>query len=69
MVLEPEILDLIQGDETILEKEPLEGVAATDNLVAYRHNGFWKCVDTLRDKNQLEEMIEQGNTPWMRWNN
>ncbi len=69
MVLEPEILNLIQGDETVLEKEPLEGVAATDNLVAYRHNGFWKCMDTLRDKNQLEEMISQGNTPWMRWNN
>ena len=67
MVLEPEILKYIKGDETILEDEPLEKVAANDNLVAYRHTGFWKCMDTLRDKNQLEEMIERGDTPWMRW--
>lgn len=67
MVLEPRIFDFIDGDECVFEKKPLESVAEKGELVAYRHNGFWKCMDTQRDKQQLEEMIASGNAPWMQW--
>lgn len=67
MVLEPEIFNYISGDETIFEKEPLESLAKNGQLVAYKHNGFWKCMDTLRDKNQLEEMWNKGQAPWKVW--
>ena len=67
MVLEPEIFDYIDGDETVFEKEPLERVAALGQLDAYIHNGFWKPMDTLREKMQLEEMWKSGNAPWKVW--
>ena len=67
MVLEPKVLDYIDGDETFFEKEPLERLAEENQLVAYKHNGFWKCMDTLRDKEALEFLIKSRNAPWIRW--
>jgi glucose-1-phosphate cytidylyltransferase len=65
-VLDPSVLDLIEGTETIWEQGPLETLAANDELVAYRHNGFWQPMDTLRDKLYLESMWEQ-SPPWKSW--
>lgn len=67
MVMEPEILKTINDDSIILEKEPLEYAAETNNLVAYRHTGFWQCMDTIRDKQYLEKLIEMDKAPWMVW--
>ena len=67
MVLEPEVFNYIKDDNTVFEKEPLENLAKNHELVAYKHNGFWKCMDTLRDKNQLEEMWNSGHAPWKVW--
>ena len=67
MVLQPEIFDYLDGDETIFEKEPLEKLSARSELCAYKHNGFWKCMDTQREKEELEKMIESDNAPWMMW--
>ena len=68
MVLQPEIFQYIDGDSTIFEQEPLRRLAADGQLKAYKYNGFWKCMDTQREKEQLEEMIEKGEAPWMVWN-
>ena len=67
MVLEPEVFNYIKGDETVFEREPLEKLAQERKLCSYYHKGFWKCMDTLRDKNQLEEMWEKGQAPWKVW--
>lgn len=67
MVLEPEVFRYIEDDKTVFEKEPLEKLAKNGQLSAYKHDGFWKCMDTLRDKNQLEEMWEKGEAPWKVW--
>ena len=67
MVLNPEIFDYIDGDDTVFEKKPLETVAAEGQLKAYMHKGFWKCMDTQRDKEQLEKMIASGEAPRMVW--
>lgn len=66
-VLEPGIFDYINGDDTILEREPLEDVAKNGELVAYKHHGFWQPMDSLRDKNQLEELWKAGRAPWKLW--
>lgn len=66
-VLEPEIFDYIEGDDTQWEKAPLEGLAKDGQLMAYRHNSFWQCMDTLRDKNKLEDLWQSGNAPWKTW--
>ncbi len=66
-VLEPRILSRIAGDNTIFEKEPLEGLARDQELVAYKHTGFWQPMDTLRDKMHLEEMWNSGKAPWKVW--
>ena len=63
-VMEPSFFDLIEGDSTILEKEPLEKAAQMGELMSYAHDGFWQCVDTKRDKDSLEEMCQAGNAPW-----
>lgn len=65
-VLKPSVLDLIEGDETIFEKGPLETLAADGDLMAFRHDGFWQPMDTLRDKDHLEEMWAAG-APWKSW--
>lgn len=67
MVLNPEIFEYIEGDDTVFEKKPLETVANMGELMAYKHEGFWKCMDTQRDKHQLEEMWESGKAPWKKW--
>lgn len=67
MVLEPQVIDYIEGDKTIFEKEPLERLAKEGQLYAYKHSGFWQCMDTLRDKNELEKMLEEGKAPWKIW--
>ena len=66
-VLEPGVLDLIDGDPTHFEREPLERLAAEGQLMAYRHSGFWQCMDTLRDKVRLEELWATDNAPWKVW--
>lgn len=63
-VFEPSFFDLINGDETILEKEPLEKAAQMGELVAFKHEGFWQCMDTKRDKDFLEELWISGKAPW-----
>lgn len=67
MVLEPGILDLLVDDTTVFEKKPLETVANHKELVAYKHSGFWQCMDTLRDKILLEELFESNKAPWKVW--
>jgi len=66
-VLSPRVLDLIDGDHTSWESEPLEKLAKMGELVAYEHNGFWQPMDTLRDKTQLEELWQSGRAPWKVW--
>jgi glucose-1-phosphate cytidylyltransferase len=67
-VVEPEIFDcLIKGDATIFEREPLEGLSRQGRLAAYRHAGFWKCMDTLRDKVALNEVWQANQAPWKLW--
>ena len=66
-VLEPEIFDFIDGDDTQWEREPMERLAASGQLMAYRHGSFWQCMDTLRDKKLLEELWESGKAPWKTW--
>jgi glucose-1-phosphate cytidylyltransferase len=65
-VIEPEFFDLIEEDQTILEREPLERAAKMGELMAFRHNGFWQCMDTKRDRNNLEEFWRSGKAPWKR---
>ena len=67
MVLNPEIFEYIEGDNTVFEKKPLETVAKIGELMAYKHDGFWKCMDTQRDKQQLESLWESGEAPWKMW--
>lgn len=66
-VLQPEVLDLIPSDSTIFEKEPLENLATTGQLMAFKHHDFWQPMDTLRDKNNLEELWKNGTAPWKLW--
>ena len=66
-VLESGVFDYIEGDETVWEKEPLETLARDGQLSAYRHEGFWQPMDTLRDKNYLEELWQNGEHPWKVW--
>lgn len=68
-VLEPGVLDYITDDDTVWEKAPLERLAQEGNLAAFRHTGFWQPMDTLRDKNMLEEMWQQGRAKWKVWDN
>jgi len=63
-VIQPEFLDLIKDDSTILERAPLEEVALRGELMAYHHEGFWNCMDTKRDHDSLEELWQSGNAPW-----
>ncbi|MFN9069036.1 MAG: glucose-1-phosphate cytidylyltransferase [Bdellovibrionales bacterium] len=66
-VLSPKIFDFIKGDETIWEREPLEKLSTTGQLSAFCHDGFWQPMDTLRDKNLLEELWSNGKAPWKIW--
>lgn len=66
-VVEPQVFDYIDGDDTQFEKEPLERLAADGELMAYKHDGFWQCMDTRRDKYVLEKLWESGEAPWKTW--
>jgi len=66
-VLSPSVIDLIDGDDCIWEREPLEALAASGQLAAYEHRGFWQPMDTLRDKTYLEELWQGGKAPWKTW--
>lgn len=67
MVLEPDIFSYLTGDNTIFEREPLEQLSAKGQLIAYKHYGFWQCMDTMRDKSFLEQLLENGKAPWKVW--
>lgn len=66
-VLSPKVIDLIDGDSTSWEAEPLTQLAKSDQLMAYEHSGFWQAMDTLREKNLLEDLWQSGRAPWKRW--
>jgi len=66
-VLSPKVIDYIDGDNTTWEKEPIERLAREGELSAFKHKGFWKPMDTLRDKNQLDELWNSGHAPWKIW--
>lgn len=67
MVCQPEFIDYIEGDSSVLEKAPLETVAKLEQLMAYKHTGFWQCMDTVREKETLEKMWASGDAPWKVW--
>ena len=67
MVLDPKVIDYIADDSIMFEREPLEHLAKDGELMAFRHDGFWRCMDTQRDKEQLEEIWNSGNAPWKKW--
>lgn len=67
MVMEPEVFDYIEGDSTVFEKEPLQKLSDEGQLMAYRHDGFWQCMDTKREKDKLEELWASGKAPWKCW--
>jgi glucose-1-phosphate cytidylyltransferase len=66
-VLEPEVFDYIDGDDTPWEREPLEALAKDGQLMAYRHHGYWQCMDTVREKHLLEELWRTDSAPWKTW--
>ena len=67
MVLNPEIFDYIEGDDTVFERDSLERVAAEGELMSYTHNGYWQCMDTKREMDMLENLWQSGNAPWKSW--
>lgn len=67
MVLEPQVFDYIENDNTVFEKDPLENLANEGKLIAYKHNGFWQCMDTQRDKVFLEKLWREARAPWKLW--
>lgn len=67
MVLEPQVLDYIDGDSITFEKQPLERLSCEGQISAYCHDGFWQCMDTLRDKQVLDELLEKNKAPWKVW--
>jgi glucose-1-phosphate cytidylyltransferase len=66
-VCEPEVFDYIKDDSTVFEREPLENMAHNEQLFTFKHHGFWKPMDTQRDKNLLDELIEKNKAPWIKW--
>ena len=66
-VLEPDVHDYIDGDQTQWEGEPMERLAREGQLMAYRHSSFWQCMDTLRDKKLLQDLRDSGEAPWKVW--
>lgn len=67
MVCQPGFFDTIEGDSTVLEKAPLETAARQGQLMAYKHEGFWQCMDTVREKEALEKLWAEGHAPWKVW--
>ncbi|MDE6052568.1 MAG: glucose-1-phosphate cytidylyltransferase [Lachnospiraceae bacterium] len=67
MVFEPKIFDYLEGDKTVLEREPLEKLANEGQLMSYMHRGFWQCMDTARERQKLEKYLDIGTAPWKKW--
>jgi glucose-1-phosphate cytidylyltransferase len=67
MVLQPEIFDYLEGDSTVFEKEPLERLVEEHQLMSFVHEGFWQCMDNVREKQMLEKLLATGCAPWKRW--
>lgn len=67
MVLQPEIFDYIEGDDTVFERTPLERLAEQGELMSYMHKGYWQCMDTKREKDILEKQLENNTAPWKKW--
>lgn len=67
MVLEPKVFDYLTGDDCIFEQEPLRRLAAEGELMSYQHKGFWQCMDTMREKTELERLWKSGHAPWKVW--
>ena len=67
MVCEPELFGFLDGDTSILERDGLEKLTKKQQLSAYRHEGFWQCMDTLKDKQYLDKLYTEGNAPWRNW--
>ena len=67
MVLDPKVLDYVEGDSIMFERDPMENLARDGQLMCYRHEGFWQCMDTLRDKQKLDGLWESGAAPWKLW--
>jgi glucose-1-phosphate cytidylyltransferase len=67
MVFKPAFFDCVEGDDTVLEKDPMTALIAGNQLMAYTHKGYWQCMDTLREKEKLEKLWNSGNAPWKIW--
>ena len=67
MVLEPSVFDLIEGDQTVFEREPLETLVEQGELMSYIHEGFWQCMDNVRERDMLEKLLQAGKAPWKKW--
>ena len=67
MVLQPDVFDYIEGDDTVFEKEPLVQLASQGELMSYIHKGFWQCMDNIREKDMLEKLWAKGVAPWKKW--
>ena len=67
MVLDPKVIDYIDGDDTVFEKRPLELLAKDGELMGFHHDGFWQCMDTKKDHDTLEAMYLAGKAPWKNW--
>ncbi|MEZ4909317.1 MAG: glucose-1-phosphate cytidylyltransferase [Saprospiraceae bacterium] len=66
-VCQPEVIDYIDDDSTVFERKPMETIANEKKMIAYKHDGYWKCMDTLRDKTELENSWDSGNAEWKLW--
>ena len=67
LLFEPEVFNYLEGDHSSLEADAMEGLAADNQLIAYRHEGFWQCMDTMRDMRLLQGLWQSGNAPWTVW--
>lgn len=67
MVLQPEVFDLLEGDSCVFEKTALVELAKRGELMSYVHEGFWQCMDNIREKNMLEKLLAEDKAPWKRW--
>ena len=67
MVLQPEVLDFLDGDNTVLEREPMDKLVEAGQLMSYIHEGFWQCMDNMREKEMLEKLLLNNTAPWKKW--
>ena len=67
MVLQPEVFDLIEGDDAVFERKPLETLAREGQLMSYIHEGFWQCMENVRERDMLEKLLQAGKAPWKKW--